>query len=142
MHNRNSERIPITRNIKRPFWGIYFPFIQIIIFGLFFAFFSFNLASNNPILLGKWVDISVVVITCLLFIPGVLLFIFIVMMIMVIGKIHPYLDAAFSKFQTISEKISYLLLSFSKILLIPVSIMQMLEQKDKRDFSQKDHVDE
>jgi hypothetical protein len=144
MNKKTTDTLYPSRNNKSHFWGIYFPLILSFLICIYMGSLLFNLGSGNPLALDKWVNISLTVITFLLFIPGILLLFLLVSIILLIGKMDHYLKTGLFKLQNPIEKISTLFLSLSRISIMPFTFTDILGQdvNKKKNISNKEYLDE
>lgn len=135
MNKKEIGKIPLSNKHRSSFWRIFFPLILIFLICIFFAALLFNRTTGDPLVLNKWVNISLIIIAFLLFIPGILSLLIILFIIAVLGKIEPVLKMQLFKLQFLIENITRIFLTISRITLVPFTLLEILrknKQKDER----------
>jgi hypothetical protein len=98
--------------------------IGLILFGILL----FNQNLNNPLIFDKWFNISIILLSLFLFLPGVFLLLLIIALIFIFGKFQIILLSVLEKMQSVTLNISNLILNSSRVILFPISFFESIKK--------------
>lgn len=134
MEKQSTEKGNLDRLNKPAFWLIIFPLIFTTLLIVILALIIFTNGGKKPAILENWANISVILISLVLFLPGVIFLAFIIAMNYFLGKIRPVVEQGLTKTKLFSTNFTNLVLAFIRMALYPFSIAKVLTLNKKIEY--------
>jgi hypothetical protein len=127
--NHSSFRKPTFSGLsKSAFKMVLLPLFAILIGLILFGILLFNQNLNNPLIFDKWFNISIILLSLFLFLPGVFLLLLIIALIFIFGKFQIILLSVLEKMQSVTLNISNLIFNSSRVILFPISFFESIKK--------------
>lgn len=143
MKNQSSGKRNLNRVTKSAFWPVIFPLILATLLVVVLALTILLNGGKNPGILENWANISVILISLLLFLPGVIFLAAIIAINFLLGKTMPIVEQGLMKIQKLAINLNNLLLAFARMVVFPFSIAKTLSRHEKIEYPlEKESVNE
>lgn len=143
MEKQSAEKSEIKSVKKSAFWPVIFPVILAILLVALLALTIFLEGSKFPFILENWSNISVILISLFLLLPGLILLAAIIALNFLLGKTKPVIGQGLMKIQMFAVNLSNILLAFARMAVFPFSIVKALDRHKKIEYPlEKESVNE
>jgi hypothetical protein len=143
MNTQASESRNPASNKKFTFLLIILPLIITILLEIIFILSVFSNSTKNQFLLENWANISSILISLFLLLPGLIFLATLIAFIFLLKKFQPAIEKGLKKTQTVSANLNDSILAIVRVVLFPYSIAKTLIQNGKVENSTKeDSIDE
>jgi hypothetical protein len=113
---------------KSAFKMVLLPLLTILICLILIGILLFNQNLNNPPIFDKWLNISIILLSLFLFLPGIFLFILIITLFFMVSKFQIILLPVLEKMQSFTFNTSKFILNSSKVILFPISFFESVKK--------------
>ncbi len=143
MDNRSPGKRDLNSVKKSAFWPVIFPLILATLLVVILALTILLNGGKNPVILENWANISVILISLLLFLPGLIFLAAIIAVNFLLGKTMPIVEQRLMKIQILAVKLNNILLAFARMVVYPFSIAKTLTRQEKIEYPlEKESVNE
>lgn len=143
MEKRSPELNDLNSVKKSAFWPVIFPIILAILLVVILALTILINGGKNPVILENWANISVILISLFLFLPGLIFLAAIIAVNLLLGKTRPVLEQGLMKTQIIAAKLNNFLMASARMVVYPFSIVKALNRHEKIEYIlEKESVNE
>ena len=143
MEKRSPEINDLNSVKKSAFWPVIFPLILTTLLVVIFALTILINGGKNPVILENWANISVILISLFLFLPGLIFLAVIIAVNFLLGKTWTVFEQGLMKIQIIAANLNHLLLASTKMVVYPFSIANALARHEKIEYPlEKESVNE
>lgn len=120
----NNNQLLNSKNRYSALKMVVFPLIGLIFIVIIFAVLLFNQISSDQQPLLNWVNISIIITSVLLFVPGLFLLLLILGSILVMKKSRQPLYSGLLKVQKLVSKITKIFINILNLILKPIILLE------------------
>lgn len=143
MEKRSTKKSNLTGVNKSAFWLVIFPLILATLLFVILTLIILLYGGNNPVILENWANISVILLSLFLFLPGLFFLATIIAMNFLVGKTMPIVEQGLMKIQILAVNLNNLLSTSARIVVYPFSIAKALARHEKIKYPlEKESVNE
>lgn len=134
MENQSPGKRNLNRVKKSAFWPVIFPLILATLLVVVLALTILLNGGKNPVKLENWANISVIFISLLLFLPGIIFLAAIIAMNFLLKKTMPIVKQGLMKIQKLAINLNNFLLASARMVVYPFSIVKALTRHEKNEY--------
>ncbi len=143
MEKQSPGKRNLSRVKKSAFWPVFFPLILATLMVVILALTIFLIGGKNPVIFENWANISVILISLFLLLPGLIFLAAIIAMNFLLGNVMPIVGQRLMKIQILAINLNNLLMASARIIVYPFSIAKALTRHEKIEYPlEKESVNE